>query len=60
MTTLENVTKAAQTAGLLVSDLRAAMRTADPVVCMILERVIADAAQVRQQCERLAAAMEPQ
>ena len=60
MSTLENVIKATQTADLLLGDLVAANRTADPVVHLHILRLTKLAADLRNDLSALRAAMEPQ
>ena len=60
MSTLENVIKATQTADLLLGDLVAANRTADPVVHLHILRLTKLAADLRSDLSALRAAMEPQ
>lgn len=49
----ENIIKAAQSADLLRSDLRAAYRDADQVECILIEQLIAQAAAMEATLKRL-------
>jgi hypothetical protein len=60
MSTRENITKASQTTELLCDDLQAALRTADPVVAILLLKMIGQAAMLHVDLRALAAAVEPQ
>ena len=55
---LENATKAAQSAALLTDDLRALVRSDNPLLSDIALRELADVAALRTRLERLQANLE--
>jgi len=58
MNTIENITKASQTLELAISDLRAALESADPVAAIVIAGLLKDSTELWRSTSLLLSALE--